>query len=230
MTVYFNSQLLPGAPAPEYVTWIDVMGIQSAMSRSLHISANFVFKMHAAALQAPHGTVRLYPVMDGMYATSPDQTAMLDFLRSVLEQVADEFVNEQEPLHRFVVKGALAFGPIIHGAHIPAVAANVFQNNLGHKDSIVLGLPIVQAHQHENLAPPFGIYVHESARSFAPAGIPPLKHVWWRWSRNANDPLWSNTRTAVAAHYEWCASRPETLLYAIERINAHKDLAARYFQ
>jgi hypothetical protein len=139
MPIFFNSQLLPQFPTSEYIAWIDVMGIQSAMGRSLNISGNFVFKLHIAALQAPIGNVRLYPIMDGFYASSANQADMLEFLREVFVQTADEFVHEAEPLHRFVVRGALAFGPVIHGNQIPANASNVFQANVGHKDAILLG-------------------------------------------------------------------------------------------
>jgi len=33
MPIFFNSQHLPPSPGAEYVAWIDVMGIQSAMGR-----------------------------------------------------------------------------------------------------------------------------------------------------------------------------------------------------
>lgn len=204
MPIYFNSQLLPPFPNPEYAAWIDVMGIQSAMSRSLHISGNFVFKLHVAALQAPRANVRLYPVMDGMYICSSAQADMLDFLRSVLEQVADTFITESEPLHRFSVRGALAYGPVIHGNQIPSSASNAFQNNVTHKDGIILGLPVVQAHENEKLAPPFGIFIHESARAFAPAGTAPMKHVWWKWVNPTSQHLWQTTAQSIATHYDWC--------------------------
>jgi hypothetical protein len=120
---YFNAQVLP-TPTNEYVAWIDVMGVQSAMSRSLDITANFVFKLHVAALQAPHAGVSLYPVMDGLYISSPSQQAVLDFLRSMFSNIAEVFVAETENLHRFIVPGAVAFGPVIHGAAVPATASH----------------------------------------------------------------------------------------------------------
>jgi hypothetical protein len=179
MPLYFNAKALP-APTNEYVAWVDVMGVQSAMSRSLNITANFVFKLHTAALQAPNTAgLRLYPVMDGLYIASSNQAAILDFLRSVFSAIAETFINETENMHRFIVRGALAFGPVIHGANVKSSAAKVFGTPAGgnYKDAILLGMPMVQSHLAEKDAPPFGIFVHESARAFAPAGAVPLHHV-----------------------------------------------------
>ncbi len=65
----FKSKLIP-TPKNEYVAWVDVMGIQSSMSRSIDISANFIFKLHIAALNAKTAKLNIYPVMDGFYALS----------------------------------------------------------------------------------------------------------------------------------------------------------------
>ncbi len=45
----FKSKLIP-TPKNEYVAWVDVMGIQSSMSRSIDISANFIFKFSSVRL------------------------------------------------------------------------------------------------------------------------------------------------------------------------------------
>lgn len=115
MPLTFHAGYLPQA-LPEYIAWVDVMGTQASMSRSLAISANFIFKLHTAALQAPNQNVTLYPVMDGFYASSSDKGEILDFLRSVFQEVAAEFNGEPVEHHRFIIKGALAFGPVIHGS------------------------------------------------------------------------------------------------------------------
>ncbi|HEY3965143.1 MAG TPA: hypothetical protein VGM05_11380 [Planctomycetaceae bacterium] len=142
--------------------------------------------------------------MDGFYASAASQLDMLTFLREVFVQTADEFVHEPEPLHRFLIRGALAYGPVIHGTQVAANASNMFQNNVGHKDAILLGLPMVQAHEYERQAPPFGLFVHESSRSFAPPNIQPLHHVWWKWVNAQNANLWQQLRPALQAHYQWC--------------------------
>lgn len=235
MALQFASQQLP-ATAPEYVVWVDIMGIGPVMGRSIHMAANFIFKLHTAAVLAPAPGIRLYPVMDGLYASTQDQNALLAFLRSVFQQCAQTFIDtpQNEPLHRFMIRGALSYGPIIHGADVPstafrqAAAPDPFGTRPDYKNSIMLGLPMVQAHECEQLAPPFGLYVHESARSFAPPGQQPLHHVWWRWT-GINDAVWNNLPAAVDAHLEWCAQRPRALQYAADRIETHRQMAREYF-
>ena len=230
MPLYFNSQVLP-SPANEYVAWVDVMGVQSAMSRSLNITANFIFKLHVAALQAPHAGLSLYPVMDGLYISSANQQAMLDFLRSVFTDIAATFVDETENLHRFIVRGALAFGPVIHGAGVPANASNAFGTSAGgaYKNAILLGMPMVQSHISERNAPPFGLFVHDSARTFAPPLTQPLHHVWWKWVNPGNSQVWNGLPDALGGYYAWCRERASSILYDRERIDIHSDLARQYF-
>lgn len=228
--LYFNAEVLP-IPANEYVAWLDVMGVQSAMSRSLKITANFVFKLHMAALQASNTGVSLYPVMDGLYLSSSNQQTMLDFLRSVFSNIAEVFVDETENLHRFIIRGALAFGPVIHGAAVPASISNAFGSTVGgqYKNAILLGMPMVQSHLGEKNAPPFGLFVHESARAFAPPTTMPLHHVWWRWVQPSTGALWNAVPLALNDYFEWCRNRADSILYDRQRIDAHAELARQYF-
>lgn len=223
----FNANFLPPA-SNEYVAWVDVMGIQSAMARSLSISANFIFKLHIAALGAPRANVQIYPVMDGFYASSPDKEAMLDFLRNVMSSVGQTFLETTEPLHRFIVRGALAFGPVVHGSQVPDAVDPGLVGHDQYKSAILLGMPIVQANKAEGIAPPFGIYIHESARAFAPNGQQPFHHVWWKWVTPDVGHVWNNLLQQLNAHYEWCLGRPNRLLYEASRISAHKQLANEY--
>jgi hypothetical protein len=230
MPLYFNAQQLP-KPANEYVGWIDEMGVQSAMSRSLDITANFVFKLHVAALQAPNVGVSLYPVMDGLYIACSSQQDVLEFLRSVFANIAETFVSETEQLHRFIVRGALAFGPVIHGADVPIESSNAFSTELGkpYKHAILLGMPMVQAHIAEKNAPPFELFVHETARTFAPPSAKPLHHVWWKWVNSDNSWVWNGLPTALLSYFEWCSERACSIQYDRERIDIHADLARQYF-
>ena len=45
---YFNAQGLTADNC--YVAWLDVMGSRTAMVRSIATAANFIFKLHVAAL------------------------------------------------------------------------------------------------------------------------------------------------------------------------------------
>lgn len=228
MPLTFHAGRLPQA-LPEYIAWVDVMGTQASMSRSVAISANFIFKLHTAALQAPNQNVTLYPVMDGFYASSTDKGDILDFLRNVFQEVAAEFNREQVEQHRFIVKGALAFGPVIHGSNVPAAASQTINNFPAYRNSLLLGLPMVQAHISEKLAPPFGIFVHESARSFAPPNQTPLHNVWWKWNIPNNQDTWNALNQSLLTHFKWCAERAGDLEYAPDRIEVHNTMVKQYF-
>lgn len=226
----FDAGQLP-EPTDEYVVWLDVMGVQSSMARSIKQTANFIFKLHSAALQAPTPGTQIYPVMDGLYVSSHSQACIQDFLRSVLAPIASEFISEQTPNHRFIVRGAMAYGPVIHGTQVPPAVSPAFQSPAGakYKDAILLGLPMVQANQGERHAPPFGIFVHESARAFAPQGSEPFHHVWWKWVNQANGATWDALLQKLLEHYSWCKERPDLILYDKERIEVHENLAKQYF-
>ena len=216
-------------PTVEHVAWVDVMGTQAAMARSISRTANFIFKLHIAALQSPHAGVSLYPVMDGLYAACPSQPDMFEFLRGIFQDVADEFNQATDPPYRFIIRRGLAFGPAVHGRNVLPLASATLAQNSGYRDSVLLGLPMVQAHLSESSAPPFGIYVHESARSFAPAEQPHLHYVWWRWSNGPNQSIWNTLAQKLPQHLEWCAQRALPLGYARDRIEVHREMVNQYF-
>lgn len=228
MTLYFNAASLPEARY-EYVAWVDVMGIQESMSRSLNVSANFMCKLHIAVLQVPNlRSIKVYPVMDGFYATSETKQSIEQFLRSLFGSIAEEFTLETEQRHKFIVKGALAFGPVIHGANIPSETSREIATNSQYARTLLLGMPMVQANGSEKFAPPFGIYVHESARSFSPSGERPFRTTWWTWE-NEEEPIWRNLRDALTDYYDWCAERAGAIGYDPERLCVHRRMMEHYF-
>jgi hypothetical protein len=157
---------------------------------------------------------------------------MLRFLRHVFASLADEFNATEEKRFRFLVRGGLAFGPTIHGADVPRDACGAIPDADGYRESILLGMPMVQAHQAEAEAPPFGLCVHESARAFAPAGDEPLHERWWRWDEFGDEPVrlsWSTLEGNLKSYFDWCAERSLRIGYPIDRINAHRSMAAQYF-
>lgn len=224
----FNAGNLPET-ASEYVAWVDVMGTQVSMSRSISMTANFIFKLHIAALRASGIGVKLYPVMDGFYAATATRNQMLEFLRSVYKSVADEFNATVESHHRFMIRGGLAFGPVIHGDGVGKCAQELGKYT-GYSSSILLGLPMVQAHLSEREAPPFGVFVHESARTFAPDKTDPLHWIWWQWKNNDSTTTWNTLKDQLTAHFMWCKARAQAIAYSLDRIETHEKMVEQYFQ
>lgn len=221
---YFDARHLAN-PTEEYVAWVDVMGIQSAMGRSIAVAANFVFKLHVAALESKLPGITLYPVMDGVYASSPSEADMANFLGRVMKSLATLFSAERNQIYRFVVRGGAARGQIHHGRNLHREASHVLANNPGHRDQVLLGQPMIDAHQGENRAPPFGIYVHESART---ALFGTSKEGWWRWF--IGDATFSPAamHEQLRVYFDWCYECSEEIRYAPERILVHRGFSEQY--
>ncbi len=228
-SLFFGAQHLP-LPRYSYVAWLDVMGIRAAMSRSLPITANFVFKLHIAALEAPRQNLSLYPVMDGMYVVADRKRDLTGFLSYVFERLADTFVAEPELHHRFVAKAAVAFGPVVHGVDVPRDASWTLDDAGDYKSALLLGMPMVQAVQGESKAPPFGVFINESARAFATNPDQPFNQVWWRWWRPDQAFLRDGMRDALSVYYDWAEQHHSSIEYGPDRIAAHRAMAAEYFQ
>jgi hypothetical protein len=235
----FNARDLPVSRS-QYVGWIDAMGIQSAMARSMDIAASFIFKLHISVLESKvallprqRESLSLYPVMDGVYFVGSDQHALFGFMRRVFGCLANEFIATPEMRHRFLVRGALACGPVVHGARLPEGASNTLRLHADYRDGILLGLPMIQAYLAERSAPPFSVYVHESARAFAPEGWPPVRATWWRWFTAPHDERWpglaSSLRDELRAYFRWCEERPMEIGYDPDSIRKHRALAEQYF-
>ena len=150
------------------------MGSKVFMSKSIQIGANFIGKFHnEVSLQAMNTEVQVFPVMDGAYVISRSQHAILGFISILLKALTDGFVKENELRHKFIVRDALSYGPIYNGNDIPVdafcpeQAGNQRRESIDkYKGSLLFGLPMIQAFNSEINAPPFGIYIHESARLF----------------------------------------------------------------
>lgn len=227
MALFFDESRL-GKPSYEYVAWVDVMGTQSSLSRSVSAAANFIAKLHTAALSAPQRTLRLYPVMDGFYAACLDQSETLEFLRSVFVQTADEFNATPRYQHRFMIRGGLAFGPVYHGNSISASASPILNNHQPHRDSLLIGMPVIQANRAETEAPPFGLFVHESARAFAPTNQSGLPYRWWKWVQTRNEATWNTLRDELPSYLQWCKKHSMLMGYPLDRIDAHEHMATQF--
>ncbi|MDE5944366.1 MAG: hypothetical protein K2G93_02130 [Rikenella sp.] len=167
--IYVNSQWFP-ARQNEYVCWLDIMGIATILVNSIDQAANFILKFQSQVervrKQISLDAVRVYPTMDGVYITAEDQTQLRAILKPIYSGLCKEFVNEPDVLHQSIVRGAIAFGPVIHGEDIDDTACPALSQET--KQKILLGMPVSHAYMSERLAPPFGIYIHESARAFGP--------------------------------------------------------------
>lgn len=186
----------------EYVCWLDIMGTKSSMSESFEKSANFILRFHTAVLKAAISKkVRVYPVMDGVYVVVKNLDDMRAALDKIMTCLAEVFLSETNN-HRFVVKGALAKGIIQHGSKISAEIAEDIAPRVGYKRHLLFGMPMIQAFISEKQAPPFGIYIHESART---VGGLQGRYYYWRRDVNfsTNASLQSQLKEELISFFDW---------------------------
>jgi hypothetical protein len=228
--VYINTNHLP-YPTETYVAWLDVMGSRSTMATSLLKSSNNIGRLHIAILMNRNWDLQTSPFMDGAYIRSPGQAPMLDFLWGVFEEMAYDFLNAREHRHRFMPRCGLAFGGIIEGVQIPTTVSKILgaRVNSVYREGIYFGYPMVQAFRSEGDAPPFGIAINESARGFAPYRERPLSGVWWRWHIYRPVDFLRDFVSKLMDYFDWCEAHSNSLGYPIDRIRAHRAMAAEYF-
>ena len=223
--LYFNHDSL-GEPTPNYVAWIDMMGARAAMAHSLAVSSNHIGRVHSAVLRSRTGEVLVYPAMDGAYVTSVAREPIESTLRGFFECCAEYFAATERDEHRFLVRGGLAYGPVIHGRDISSNCSRELAKDEPYKSSLLFGIPVVQANRCEALAPPFGVYVDESARSFAPSDSRTFSGLWWRWWTGDSPPDAFTAR--IRKHFDWCENNWRRIEYSQDRIKEHRDLARQY--
>jgi len=195
------------------------------------IAANFVMKLHAAVLGAQRNDLGLYPVIDGVYIVTENPQSLLSTLADALYRLGIVFLCEREPLHRFIARGAIAFGPVIHGSQNHGNNDQLRQAE-DYRQGIVLGLPLTNAYEVERKASPFGVFIHESARLVAQSQL--MRSVHWRWWRHGPErELYSTVarllRDALQEHFDWCLQHSIDILYEPDRIRLHRELARQYF-
>jgi hypothetical protein len=220
------------APTPQYVAWVDVMGAGSSLLRSLSVAANFVMKLHIAALSVvPHySDIKLYPMIDGLYCRSGEQPSILGLLKEVFFRLGLTFVAEREDLHRFCIRGGLAYGPVLTGEDIVS-ASDVLSQNSDYCSSILLGITLTQAFDTSRKAAPFGISLDESVRAFAPTGASVLSGTNWKWWKfvQGGDSLIPVLKARLTEYQDWCKIHSSSMIYKEERIEAHKKLVMDFF-
>lgn len=211
-------------PSNKYVCWIDTMGTQNIMSESLAKASNYILKLHSCLFQAASEleAIMIYPVMDGAYITCANKKVLTVVLKKAFSSLANIFLQEKDNGKRFVVRASLAFGDIIDGNMITEDVTEHIPTD--YKQNILLGMPIVQAYKSEKNAPPFGIFIHESARKFDDEHkIQGRTFKWW------NQKYSQELCGAICEYFEWCRYNSLLLEMDEKKIDNYIKLAKSYF-
>ena len=172
-----------------YVAWIDLMGAGHLMSVSVNKSANSLARLHMAVDHAARNLpdVETLPINDGVFIFSRTKNNAQYAVRDTLIILAGFFIATDDPQNKFMVRGSIAFGPVYRGEDISKGLSQTKQKE--HKktlERVAFGPPIIQSYMSEHHAPPYGIFIHESARAFAPHGDTPFSITHWLWWQNDN--------------------------------------------
>lgn len=224
---FFDSSAVQQSNA--YVAWVDALGTKSALLVSHARAANFVMRIHAAALDAnPPTDLSLFPMNDGVFIRADTWDPLRKFLERMFRRLAVTFLLEQNPQHRFMVRGAVAFGPLSSGSQLHG-GNSTLTGAPDHSAGIILGMPLAQAVEAERLAPPFGVFIHESARAFAPSGDKPLCYALWRWWGDKDSDIEAGMREALPEYFAWARRNPLTSQYPAPAVDKHALAASEYF-
>lgn len=232
----FNLDLIPRIEreTEAFVAW--VVGTTSSMQRSLAISANFIMKLHIAALEAADVTpVWLYPAVDGIYICTANPDDLMEVLSRTFWRVAGMFIDESEYRYRFMIRGGVARGQIARGEHYGS-GDRIFRDR-DYANRIVIGAPLAEAYRSEGLASPSGLHVHESAASSWWMNQETLSRQVWRWWNVHESQMHREAKTRAVAlrgelikYLQWCEANAVALTYGQEALARHRRLATEYFQ
>lgn len=221
---FFNANKMPDAKN-EYVLWLDIMGTKSSMSNGVKASSIHICKLHVAILESKTEELHIYPVMDGAYITSASAEKMNIFIFSVFKKLKELFVDEEDR-YKFMVKGALSYGPIIHGKDINGECSAIFADYPDYTEDIMFGLPMIQAAKNETLAAPFGIYCDESARQSSDI----FCHRWHKWYLQGNLEDMTAFKSALQSYYNYVTKHSYEIDYEKSRIEEHREKCFQYFE
>lgn len=215
------------SPSEAYVCWLDIMGTQSSMSESFEKSANFILRFHAAVLKAKAPKVSIYPVMDGVYISTESLSEMAAALNRIMTCLAVVFLGESNE-HRFVVRGAIAKGPLQQGSLLDDDVCPDITANAGYKDKLLFGMPMIQACASETSAPPFGIFIHESARA---VGGLQGRYFFWQCDKSISKKkdLQGELREELVSFFEWEKTRHFYFGLASAKLEEYRDRVKEYY-
>jgi hypothetical protein len=226
-TTYFNIEGIK--PIFSYVLLLDIMGTQNIMGKSITTSSNFIFKFHTILEMNKDDTIAICPIMDGAYIGIEDATIMQKFINNVFNEFCNDFINEEDFHHRYIVRGSLAYGKVVFGKDIPI---NNFDNSLktkleweNYRKSLIIGHPLIQAYSTERNAPPFGIFVHESVsisdffKTYRPN--------WYKWWNDKNT-FPDNFKDSVKSYFDEYKKYPYSSGYDNNKIEEHTKMFDEY--
>lgn len=211
-------------PDESYVCWVDIMGTKNFMRESFEKAANFILRFHLACTKAAasEASVRCYPLMDGAFLTATELDKLKKVINVIYQELATHFIETDACYHLFVIRGSIAKGELAHGENITPEICGEIAGNDSYKKNLLFGLPMIQAFKAEEFAPPFGVYIHESARKMD--GIQGRYYHWCSKSKT-KDAL----KNQLQLYFSWCRLHSPYLKLDKSKISHYEELVEDYF-
>lgn len=199
------------------------MGTQNAMRRSLDDATNFLFSFQMDVTTASNGKdVSILRMMDGCYVFSKQSHTIREFLIKLFCEVSERVI-EEELQYVNLIRGAVSYGAVVSDLDLSLPKHNEKWESF--RNSFFAGMPMIQAYSGDSEAPPFGVFVHESARS-AEYRDAAFSQKWFRlFDRYQNRKA---LEEKVNGYFEHCKKLKSFLDYPEEKITKHSEMFAQY--
>jgi hypothetical protein len=192
----------------EWVSWVDIMGIKNIFKKSDRSPTVYILKLHNEinrVKKLKFNDIGYYPVMDGSFLTSNSLSRLINFMTEIFIRVANEFMIEKKLLYRFMIRGGLSYGSVLHGYSISdKIVAHLDQSDL---NKLIFGEALCCACESENNTPPFMIKIHKnSINKFIKTNqdyliIPNSNDIYVKWF-NSNFDI-SKLRDEIKSYFDW---------------------------
>jgi hypothetical protein len=140
--------------------------------------------------------------------------------------------EERKNIDRFLVRGGIAYGRVLHGGSIGALHDDL-QIDDRYARCIAIGAAIRQAYEAEAKAPPFGFYVDMTARSVASGFDSPYVSGydrWWLAKEKGQRAIALRFGKLVDEHFQYLVTKHQEIEYPLDRLAVHRAAAAEYFR
>ena len=240
--LYYSSQNL-GMPGNYYVGWLDVMGAGSLMQTSMQKTANCLVRLHMSVELARQDTGfggRIVTINDGVFVITDSKAELMSLFQTIMIHLAARFIETIREQDRFLVRGGIAYGPVIFGSDLEDGIGPKKARRRNFLSQIQFGPAISLAYKAESSAPPFGIHVDVSARSFSSAGARPFQQKQWLWWQSVdgnpslkNLPSLTDLRDCLALrleeYFDWLESSLVHFDLKKEKLDAYRQACTQYF-
>lgn len=221
-----------------YVAWVDIMGAGSAMRRSLQESSSAIGRFHTAIINAYHAIVdeseannevNVHSLTDGAYIVTRSPQRMREVLSQMMLQLVRTFLSSSAK-NKFVVRSAVAHGNVVSSA---TMKRRILTGN-GHGEdadlvrNVTLGSPFEKAYHGETMAPPFGVFVDQSAigaDNFSSDCI----WRWWSVENVLHKEFCGGLNACIANYFENVKNGYYKYFVLAEKIAEYQAKAASYY-